>query len=80
MTCPRNVLGYALTYMTTVTSNVQTLRKAAGETQEELAAAIGVTRQTIIAIERGNYVPSVLLAITIAEHFKKPVEAIFKIK
>lgn len=61
-------------------------------TQEALGEAIGVTRQTIIAIERGNYTPSVILALKIAEFFsakgrsafggKKliPVEKIFYIK
>ena len=49
-------------------------------TQEELAVAVGVTRQTIIAIEKGNYTPSVLLAIKIARFLKKPVESIFKIE
>ncbi|MEK7188202.1 MAG: helix-turn-helix transcriptional regulator, partial [Patescibacteria group bacterium] len=46
-------------------------------TQEELAAKVGVSRQTIIAIEKGNYTPSVLLALRIAQFFKKPVEDIF---
>ena len=48
-------------------------------TQEELAAAVGVSRQTIIAIEKGNYTPSVLLALKIAHFFKKPIEEIFAI-
>lgn len=46
-------------------------------TQEELAKALGVSRQTIIAIEKGNYTPSVLLALKIAKFFKKSVESIF---
>ena len=46
-------------------------------TQEELARVVGVTRQTIIAMEKGNYTPSVLLALKIARFFKKPVESIF---
>lgn len=49
-------------------------------TQEELAKALGVTRQTIIAIEKGNYTPSVLLALKIAKFFKKPVESIFTVQ
>lgn len=48
-------------------------------TQEELARVLGVTRQTIIAIEKGNYTPSVLLALKIAKFFKKPVESIFRL-
>lgn len=48
-------------------------------TQEALANALGVTRQTIIAIEKGNYTPSVMLALKIAKFFKRPVEDIFTI-
>ncbi len=58
---------------------VHTKRKAVGITQEDLAVAIGVTRQTIISIEKGNYVPSVLLALKIADFFKVPVEEVFYI-
>lgn len=46
-------------------------------TQEDLARAVGVTRQTVIAIEKGNYVPSVLLAMKIARFFRMRVEDIF---
>ena len=46
-------------------------------TQEELAHAVGVTRQTIIAIEKNNYQPSVQLAIRIANYFRLPVERVF---
>jgi putative transcriptional regulator len=56
------------------------LRTAKGATQEDLARAVGVTRQTVIAIEKGNYVPSVLLALKIADYFRTPVEDIFKIQ
>ena len=58
-------------------NSVQTKRKAAQMTQEDLAAVIGVTRQTIISIEKGNYVPSVLLALKIAICFRVPVEDVF---
>jgi putative transcriptional regulator len=46
-------------------------------TQEDLAKAIGVTRQTILAIEKGRYVPSLDLAFRIARHFRVNVEEIF---
>jgi putative transcriptional regulator len=46
-------------------------------TQEELAHAIGVTRQTIISIEKGNYNPSLELAFKIATYFDAQVEEIF---
>lgn len=48
-------------------------------TQEDLAIAVGVSRQTIIALEKGNYTPSILLAIKIANFFRLSVEKIFKI-
>ena len=48
-------------------------------TQEELAEKVQVSRQTIIALEKGNYTPSILLALKIAAFFKAPVEKIFKI-
>lgn len=63
----------------TVQNKVNELRTKAKVTQEDLASSIGVARQTIIAIEKGNYVPSVLLALKIAKFFKQPVEKIFKI-
>lgn len=61
-------------------NNLKNLRKRKKITQEELADKVDVTRQTIIAIEKGNYTPSVLLAIKVAKFFKKPVEKIFKIE
>jgi len=64
----------------TVENNIEYFRKKAGITQENLAESVGVTRQTIIALEKGNYVPSVLLALKIAKFFKEPVEKFFKIK
>ena len=48
-------------------------------TQEELAERVGVTRQTIISIEKGYYTPSILLALKIASVFKASVEDIFSI-
>lgn len=62
-----------------IKNNVNTLRIERGATQEELAERVGVSRQTIIAIEKGNYTPSVLLAIKIASFFKLPVEKVFHI-
>lgn len=56
------------------------LREKAGVTQEELANAVGVTRQSIISIERENCVPGVLLALKLAKFFKKPVENIFTLE
>lgn len=56
---------------------VLTYRTKVGITQEALGREVGVTRQTIIAIEKGQYIPSLLLALKIANYFKKPVESIF---
>jgi putative transcriptional regulator len=46
-------------------------------TQENLANAVGVTRQTILSIEKGKYIPSTLLAMKLAKFFNKSVENIF---
>ena len=46
-------------------------------TQEDLAQKIGVTRQTILAIEKGKYVPSLDLAFKIARHFDVSIEEVF---
>lgn len=62
-----------------VKNTVYELRTKKGSTQEDFGHAVGVTRQTVIAIEKGNYVPSVLLALKIAHFFKVRVEDIFKI-
>jgi putative transcriptional regulator len=47
-------------------------------TQEDLAQAIGVTRQTILAIEKGKYIPSLELAFRISRHFKVNIEEVFQ--
>ena len=60
-----------------VVNHVFDLRKKKGVTQEEFGGVVGVTRQTVIAIEKGNYTPSVLLAIKIARYFRKPLEEVF---
>ncbi len=48
-------------------------------TQEELAAAVGVTRKTINTIERAVYTPSTALALRLAEYFGVPVEELFRL-
>lgn len=63
-----------------VVNKVFKLRIKKKITQEELAKVLEVSRQTIIAVEKGNYTPSVLLALKIAKFFKVKVEEIFKIK
>ncbi len=63
-----------------ITNRVFELRKEMNVTQEDLAKAVKVSRQTIIAIEKGNYIPSLLLGLKIARFFKKPVEEVFTYK
>ena len=60
-----------------VHNNLTELRKTAKLTQQQLADKVGVTRQTIIAIEKGNYTPSVLLALKLAGTLKKPIGELF---
>lgn len=61
----------------TIHNIVSELRKEKGITQEELGKVVGVSRQTIVAIEKGNYMPSLLLGIKIANYFRHHVEDIF---
>ena len=58
---------------------IRRLRFEQGEmTQQELAERVGVTRQTIIALEAGRYAPSLLLAFRIARVFEESVEEVFQ--
>lgn len=60
------------------TNDIRTLRFLAGEmTQGDLGDRVGVTRQTIAAIEQGKYSPSLDVAFRIARVFGKPLEAVF---
>ncbi len=61
-------------------NNIKQLRQDKNITQEQLAAVLKVSRQTIIAIEKGNYTPSLLLAMELGEFFKLPIEKIFTIQ
>jgi putative transcriptional regulator len=63
-----------------IANRVHEFRTRRGFTQEELAEKVDVSRQTIIAIEKGNYTPSVLLALKIAKAFREPVEQLFTIR
>lgn len=61
-----------------ISNNIRTLRFLNGEmTQKDLAKKVGVTRQTIIAIEKGHYPPSLELAFRIAYVFDSPLEEVF---
>ena len=58
-------------------NRVEEFRKQNNENQEDLANIVGVSRQTIISIEKGKYNPSILLAFKIANHYHKSIEEIF---
>ena len=58
-------------------NNLKVYRATQNLTQEELAKGLGVTRQTIIAIEKEKYDPSLILAFKIAKFFKVQIEDIF---
>lgn len=61
----------------TIGNTIKKMRLAKDITQEELARAVAVSRQTIVAIEKSNYIPSLLLAMELARFFNTPVEKLF---
>ena len=61
-------------------NNLRVLRAIKNITQEDLASSVGVTRQTILAIENGKYNPSLDLAFKIAKYFETTIEQIFYYK
>lgn len=63
-----------------MTNRIKQLRKAKGYRQEDLAAALGVSRQTIIAIENDKYNPTLELAMKLARFLETPVEALFHLE
>ena len=64
-----------------IKNHIRTLRFLHGEmTQQDLAEKIGVTRQTVNAIEAGKYSPSLEVAFLIARVFEKPLEEVFEVE
>ena len=61
-------------------NNLRVLRAMKDITQEDLASSLGVTRQTILAIENGKYNPSLELAFKMAKYFETTIEKIFNYK
>lgn len=61
-------------------NRIKELRQLRGKSQAELAEGLSVSRQTVNALERGRYDPSLLLAFTIAEYFGLAIEDIFQPK
>ena len=66
--------------LTKMKNNIKQLRKQAGLRQEDMEQLLGVTRQTIIAIEKDKYNPSLELTLKIACLLKKPVEDILTLE
>jgi putative transcriptional regulator len=62
---------------TKVTNSIRAVREAAGMTQAELARRVGVTRQTLIAIEQGRYSPTLELAFQLARAFDVGLDDLF---
>ena len=60
-----------------MTNRIRALRTEQGLTQAQLAAALGVTRQTVIAVEQGRYSPSLELAFQIARALGRPIDQVF---
>lgn len=63
-----------------IRNRVKELRSGRGWTQEQLAQAVGVSRQSINSIERDRYVPSLQLALTFARVFGCPTDQIFTLE
>lgn len=61
-------------------NNIKVQRATSGITQQNLAEVIGVSRQSIVAIEQGKYIPSTALALKIAKYFDTRVEVIFELE
>ncbi len=59
---------------------IKELRTKKDITQEDLALAVGVSRQTIIAIEKGNYTPSLELAFQLSKYFGISIEKLFRLQ
>ena len=63
-----------------IRNDLRRLRFERGEmTQQELAERVGCTRQTILLLEKGRYVPSLALALRIARVFERPIEQVFEL-
>ncbi len=63
-----------------ITNRVKEFRQQANLTQQELAKAAGVSRQSIISIENGRYIPSLPLALRFAKIFNVPTDELFELE
>lgn len=62
----------------TITNSIRDVRKIHKLSQAELAGKVGVTRQTIVAMERGTYSPSLELAFRLAHSLDRPIDELFQ--
>ncbi len=76
----QNAMESSLYMALEIHNRVKELRSARGWTQEQLAAAVGVSRQSINSIERDRYVPSLALALHFARIFECSTDEIFKLE
>ncbi len=74
------VLGVDLSKHCTMKNNLRVARAIKNITQGDLAKEIGVSRQTIHSIENGKFVPSVLLALKLADFFEMKVDDLFSLE
>ncbi len=63
-----------------ITNCIKHFREKKNITQEQLAESVGVSRQTIVAMEKGNYEPSLGLALKLAKYFGVTTEELFMLK
>lgn len=75
-----NLMDYSMSALKNfrITNRIHVFRAEKRITQQELAEAVGVTRGTIVAMEKGNYNPSLELAFRLAKYFGADINAIFK--
>ena len=71
------LLQTLLLWSTSLKNNLEKIRKEKGISQEELAKALEVSRQTIGSLENGRYNPSIILAFKISKYFNMSIEEIF---
>ncbi|TLG81602.1 helix-turn-helix transcriptional regulator [Vagococcus zengguangii] len=63
-----------------ISNQVTKYRKKAGLTQEALAKLVGVSRRTIVSLEKGNYTPSLVLALQLAKVLEVDINALFQLE
>ena len=64
----------------TIKNSLKQARKKRRVTQEEFANALGVSRQTVVLLEKGDYSPSLMLALKVSSYFHEPIENLFHLE